>query len=232
MSFVFEALFANCLESSGIPLDYEVNVNANNNSSVDFCFQKREYGKFCFELLRPEMKDELKKEFETIDDQGFYGISLSRDHEKEYLRPEAQTIYLQEKLLEKVDKFPALQETDCYSTIVVDCSNIHFGHFDEEDCRMVMFGRTANPINQEEWLHHGKKHNILGLLEHGLKKRNAKAFREKVTSVIFIPEISLTLLKDAYVTLNIHRVDSHQRRFKNTLLNMSPFQNLHWIEMP
>ncbi len=232
MSFVFEALFANYLESNEINLDYEVNVNANNNSSVDFCFQIGRHSKFYFELVRPKMKDELKEKYNATGDEGFHGVSLRGNHEKEYLRPEAQTIYLQEKLLAKVEKFPAPQE-DCYSVIVVDCSNIHFGHFDDEDCRMVMFGRTKNIVWQEEWLDkNGKTKRIKGLLEQELQKRETSDFRGKITSVIFIPQISPAPLERAYIVSNIHRTDSHQRSFKNTLLNMPPFQTIQWIESP
>ncbi|MBI9045048.1 MAG: hypothetical protein JEZ06_11210 [Anaerolineaceae bacterium] len=229
MPFVFEALFANCLESSGMSLDYEVNVNANNGSDVDFCFQIGEHCKFCFELLRPEMKDELKDEYQKIDGDGFFGVELTQDHNREYLRPEAQTIYLQDKLLEKVYKFP-FPQANFYSIIVVDCSNIHFGHFRDEDCRMEMFGKTANPIWQEKWLHKHSKSRILGLLENENNKRGAKDFREKITSVIFVPEISANPLKSAYIVLNNHRQNSYIEKFRDTLLTMTPFQNLQWID--
>jgi len=229
MSIVFEALFANCLELSGINLNYEVNVNTNNNSDVDFYYQIGKYSKFCFELLRPEMKDELKEESQKIYDDGFYGVELSSDHKKEYLRPEAQTIYLQVKLLEKVYKFPAPQE-NYYSILVVDCSNIHFGHLDDEDCRMVMYGKTASPVWQEKWLHKGSKARILGLLEQENPNKSVIDFRKKITSVIFIPEISSTPLKNAYIVLNIHRADSYKKKFRDTLVDMPAFQTLQWIE--
>lgn len=230
MPFVFEALFANCLELSGMSVDYEVKVNANNNSDVDFCFQKGEHN-YYFELLRPEMKDELKDEYQKIDDDGFFGVELTQDHTKEYKRPEAQTIYLQDKLLEKVYKFPNPQ-SNCYSIIVVDCSNIHFGNFNDEDCRMVMYGKTINPIWQERWLSKDGKSRILGLLEKENKKREARNFRGKITGVLFVPKISTTLLKGAYISLNIHRNNIYKERFRDTFLSMPPFQNLQWIDAP
>ena len=188
MSFAFEALFAYCLESNGMSLDYEKNLNSKNDSDVDFYYQKGDYG-YGFELLRPEMKDELKAEYLKIDDNGLFGVELTQDYDKEYLRPEAQTIFLQDKLLEKVYKFPP-PTTIFFSIIVIDCSNIHFGHFDDEDCRMVMYGKTANPLRQEKWLHNHQKSRILGLLEKENRKRNARDFREKITGVIFVPEIT------------------------------------------
>ncbi len=231
LPFIFEAFFANCFEASGINLDYEKNVNVDNDSQVDFYFQTGEHSKFCFELLRPEMKDELKDEYEKVDDDGFFGAELTKDHKKEYLRPEAQTIYLQEKLLEKVRKFPSPQ-TNYYSILVVDCSNIHFGHFDDEDCRMVMFGKTNSPIWQETWLHEHNKFRIKGLLEKEYDKRGAKQFREKITGVIFVPEISTALLKGAYISLNIHRANSYKNGFRDKLLGIPPLQNLQWVESP
>lgn len=229
MSFVFEALFANCFEASGISLDYEVNVNVDNDSQVDFYFQMGEHSKFCFELLRPKMKDELKNEYKKVDHDGFFGVELTQDHKDIYLRPEAQTIYLQEKLLEKVRKFPSPQ-TNYYSIIVADCSNIHFGHLDDEDCRMVMFGKTNNPVWQEAWLHEHRKSRILGLLEKELIKRDAKLFRERITSVIFVPEVSINPLKGAYISMNIHRANNYKDEFRNKLLSIPPLQNLQWTE--
>jgi hypothetical protein len=227
MPFVFEALFAYCFESNGMSLDYEKNLNSNNDSGVDFYFQKGDY-EFGFELLRPEMKDELKAEYLRIDDNSLFGVELTQDHDKEYLRPEAQTIYLQDKLLEKVYKFPS-PTTIFFSIIVIDCSNIHFGHFGDEDCRMVMYGKTTNPLWQEKWLHKHQKSRILGLLEKENNKRNARDFREKITGVVFVPEISINLFKRAYVSLNFHRCSSYRENFKNVFLAMKPFQNLCWV---
>jgi hypothetical protein len=228
-SFIFEALFAYLLESNGIPLKYEARVNPDNDRDVDFLHQRESNSKFCFELLRPEMKEKLKQEYQETDEEGLFGVELTQDHEKNHLRPEVQTIFLQEKLLEKVDKFPE-PKADLYSTIVVDCSNIHFGHIDDEDCRMVMYGKTRSWVWQEHWLDNQKRSRIKGLLEPALEKRGAEEFRRKITGVICVRQLSRELLQNAYVALNYHRGEGHRQRFKEELLDMSPFQGLHWIE--
>ena len=102
-----------------------------------------------FELVSPKMSDELKRASAPaktdVEGVSIYSVLLESTHENQYLRPEALTIRMQEKLLEKVDKFP--ERTDyVFSTIVVDCSSFHFGRFDDEDCRMVIFGRHKTPI--------------------------------------------------------------------------------------
>ena len=68
----------------------------------------------------------------------------------EHLRPEAQTIRLQEKILEKVGKLPEPDDA-IFGLLVVDCTDIHSGMFDEEDCRMLIFGQTRLPQYQEYW---------------------------------------------------------------------------------
>ena len=44
-------------------LKYEVNVSPFNKSTVDFVYTSVANDKFCFELLSPEMSDEIKVDF-------------------------------------------------------------------------------------------------------------------------------------------------------------------------
>ncbi|MEJ2324265.1 MAG: hypothetical protein P8Y77_05690, partial [Nitrospirota bacterium] len=153
-SFVFEALFAYALERHGISLDYEVNVTPLNDTAVDFVYGDEGGNKLCFELLSPEMSDELRQRCLPIKT-GIEGIStwevlLESGHPHPHQRPEALTIRMQEKLLEKIDKFPDPSD-DIFSIIVVNCESFHWGCYDGEDARMVMYGRTVNPIFQEFW---------------------------------------------------------------------------------
>ena len=111
---------------------------------------------------------------------------------------------MQEKLLEKTDKFP--EPTDAvFSIIVVDCSAFHFGHFDGEDCRMVLFGRTQNPYLQEYW----NDRPIIGILNPDNNRRGVQEFRERISAVVFIPEKDIQLLDKAFILLNVCRSESH-----------------------
>ena len=106
MSFVFEALFASTFIENGLILNYEENLVGTGNSTIDFLYTCDDGQKCCFELVRPEMSEELKIECEpeTTEADGVYTWEalLHGEHQQEHLRPEAQTIRMQEKILEKV----------------------------------------------------------------------------------------------------------------------------------
>lgn len=227
-SILFEILFANVLVSSGIQLDYEVNISPHNDSTIDFVHEEEIGDRLCFELLSPEMSDELKRKCapRKTDIEGIseYSVLLEGGYYNKYLRPEAQSIRMQEKLLEKVNKFPD-PTNDIFSIIVVDCSSFHFGHFDGEDCRMVMFGRTKNFLLQEYW----DDIQIKGLLDDCNYSRGAKEFRERITSVIFIPEKSINLLDRAFIVLNECRSKEHLEKFWSKLRHNKLFQKLKYV---
>lgn len=143
----------------------------------------------------------------ATDEEGIseWSVLLESGSPNPYLRPEAQTIRLQEKLLEKVEKFPA-PVANIFSIIVVDCSSFRFGHFDGEDCRMVMYGKTRNAYLQELW----DGDPIIGLLNDHYDKKGAKEFRERITAVIFVPDISIhDSFGKAFIVLNEHRPEDH-----------------------
>ena len=228
ISYVFEALFADAFESEGIPLEYEVKVSPANNSRVDFRYQDEANELLCFELVSPEMSDRLKEEYERVqtgvEGPTGYGATLSSSNDDPFLRPEAQTIRLQEKLLEKVYKFPEPHEKT-FSIIAVNCSSFHFGHLDDEDCRMAMYGKTRNPALQEHW----EGDRVEGLLEETYSRRGAPSFRSKITAVIFVPTIFPHLLNGASVVLNPHRSGHHKAAFKAKIRNLPPVSGLRWI---
>lgn len=211
-SFLFEILFANVLENNDMPIEYEVNINPINETSVDFVYREASGFNLCFELVSPEMSDELKRECtpRKTEIEGLYEYEalLKSGSDNKHLTPEALTIRMQEKLLEKVDKFPEPDDS-IFSIIVVDCSNFHFGNFDGEDCRMVMFGRTKNTILQEYW----EGNPIRGLLESSNNCRGAEEFRERITAVIFVPEKSINLLDKAFIVFNESRQKKHLEMF-------------------
>ncbi len=229
-SFLFELLFANMAETN-IELRYEVNIRPDTNTSVDFVHDDSDGGRLCFELVSPEMSSQLKRETAPVktDIEGVstWSALLESGHENPHLRPEAQTIRMQEKLLEKVGKFPEPVET-IFSIIVVDCSAFHFAHFDAEDCRMVLFGRTQNPYFQEYW--NGKP--ILGILNPNNTSRGAKEFRQRITAVVFVTEKHVQLFHKAFLLLNESRSQSHLQAFWLKLRGIPSFEKLRYVPPP
>ncbi len=233
--FIFEALFAYALETHGISPNYEINVTPLNNSRIDFVYKEEDGSKFCFELLSPDMSVELARQC-TPKETEIPGVSkwevlLEGSHLNQHLRPQAQTIRMQEKILEKVDKFPDPSD-DIFSIIVVNCQGFHFGHFDGEDCRMVMLGRTQNQFHQEFW----EGEPIRGLLNRTNDKRGAQEFRKRVTSVIFIPKVppknSFDILDEAFIVFNELRSKKHLEFFWGKLKYSEVFCKLKYVPQP
>jgi len=230
-SFVFEALFACETAKSALDFQYEININSNNDTTVDFVYEEICKYKLCCELISPDIGDILKHatEPQDTDIEGIksWEVVLEDNHPNEHLRPQAQTIRLQEKLLEKVVKFPAPVD-NVFCTIVVDCTNFHFGHFDPDDCRMVMYGKTKVPEFQEFW----GNSPILGLLNPSLKKKYVEEFRTKITSVIFIPKIEVNLIQNGYLIINHHRPNNYLQGFWTTLKRYEVFHRLKYLPFP
>ena len=61
-SFLFELLFASTLETNGLELSYEVNIRYRTNATVDFVYDCNDGTRLCFELLSPEMSNQIKLE--------------------------------------------------------------------------------------------------------------------------------------------------------------------------
>jgi hypothetical protein len=223
VSFIFEALFADAFETCKLQLAYEFNANPSDDKSIDFLYRMPSGGKVFFELVSPEMSDELQNEY----NQKIYreGLTLSSEHTNQYLRPEAQTLRVQEKILEKVEKFPDPDDGQ-FSVIVVNCSKFHFEQFDDEDSRVVMYGKPRNPILTERW--QGKR--IMGLLEQAHEKKNSLDFRQKITAVVFIQKLqNKDLLNGAWIICNTNRTEKHMELFKSILLNMPPCNHMNWL---
>jgi hypothetical protein len=231
LSFVFEALFAYAFERNGLTLDYEKKLPESGSSTPDFLYRSEDGKSCCFELIRPEMSEELKIECEPeateVDGVYTWKALLHGSHQQQHLRPEALTIRMQEKLLEKVGQLPS-QSNEIFSFLVVDCSNFHFGHIDDEDCRMVMWGKTITPEFQESWV----GNRIQGLLEESYNRRNANIFRERITGVIFVPEIKLNPLDGAYLALNNLRLKKHLDILFNMFEGKETFRSLRVLHLP
>lgn len=223
LAFVFEMYFADEFTSYGHYLEYEENINQSNDKTIDFTYQARENVKFLFELVRPEMSEKLHSEYK----QKLYrqGVTLSSNASNEWQRPEVQTIQLQEKIVDKVEKFPE-PEDKFFSVIVVDCTNFHTGMFDDEDARMFMHGKTKKPHFQEYW--NGEK--SMGLLDSKHPAKNAPDFRRKVTAVIFIPELQAkNMISGAKIIFNSLRSKQHKTLFQDMSNEFQPISDLKWL---
>ena len=199
-SIWFEMVFAYWLEDSGIIPKYEKNVNPKNNKSVDFAFLFHG-ASYHLELVRVEHSDAVMDHIQA--QQGVdsifhsYGLLISSDHSNPYFRTAAQLIRLQEKILEKVDKF-GLPSNKVLSIIIVDCTNIHSGMIDDEDVRIVAFGSAMNLDLQEFW--NGKR--LKGLFEVDFTARNSGELRKKISAIIFISKLKPGAPKNSYFVVN------------------------------
>jgi hypothetical protein len=72
------------------------------------------------------------------------------------------------------------------------------GMLDDEDVRMVAYGKAYNLIWQEYW----NNFPIKGLFEPSFTPRNAQLLRQKVSAIIFIPELKFDILEQAYLAIN------------------------------
>lgn len=220
-SYIFELLFAYELECAGLELQYEVNIN-NSGKTVDFVYET-DGKKLSFELVSPDENDVVKK-LSKPDANGFYGsVRASNDtgcgtsgkpstsKESEHFRPEADTIRAQEKLLDKVDKFPEPAD-DLFSLIVMNCHRLKSGIFDPDDARMICFGAAKEPVNQEDW----KNGRIKGIFENDHPLAKAKEFRRKVSAVIFVPKLKKSMLMNRILVGNPAR-EKHVLDLKHIL---------------
>jgi hypothetical protein len=222
-SRTFEILFAYFFELEGVRLQYEASLKEDDSKKVDFLYQTESEKKLGFELYRPEQSDPIKEEIKQRTDSFGYTLELSSRDERKHLRPEAQTVRLQEKLISKVDKFPTPTD-EVFSVIVVDCTEVQLGMFDIKDARMVMYGRTRNPAFQDWW----EDQRVSGLCEDNHPHQSAPEFRKRVSAVIFVRN-SQTFFDEAYATLNIRRTEKHQQVCREELLRLAPLKKLIWV---
>jgi len=227
-SFWFELAFACWMESKGSNVKYEVNANPDNDSSIDFALDLHEC-RCLFELLRVETSDEINAyiEAQKKQDSSFkpYQLLLKSDHKKPHFRTAAQTIRMQEKILEKVRKFPGPKQT-ILSIIVCDCSTIHLGMLDDEDVRIAMFGKPKNPILRERW--NGVK--LKGMYETNYKFRNSDDFRKRINAVIFVPKLEPNGLEKAMITLNPEMDDEKKEKILDILKGIKCLENIKLTE--
>ncbi|MBI5042153.1 MAG: hypothetical protein HZB57_13410 [Gammaproteobacteria bacterium] len=199
-SIWFEMVFAYWLEDAGITPSYEQRVNTENDKTVDFVASMEGWN-YQMELVRIEHSDEIMKDLEAQkagdDFLPIIGLLLSSDHENEYFQTAAQLIRLQEKALEKVDKFGEPSE-NTLALIVVDCSNIHSGMLDSDDVRMTAYGKPK----QREFQEYFRGLRLKGLFEEDYKVRQAESLRRKICAVVFVTELKPEALQESFVAIN------------------------------
>lgn len=199
-SIWFEMAFAYWLEEGGIKPSYEQRVNTENERTVDFVVNAEGWA-YHMELVRIEHSEEITKHIEAQkaaeDFLPIYSLLLSSDKENEYFQTAAQLIRLQEKVLEKVDKFSTSSE-ETIALIVVDCSNINSGMLDDEDVRMTAYGKSRQPEYQEFF----KGLQLNGLFEENYERRNAELLRSRVSGIVFIANLEPGALEGSFVAVN------------------------------
>lgn len=227
-SLLFELLFAYWLEKAGYDLQYEVNVNPENNYTVDF-YLGNDGSEFFFELLRIENMKEIQEHIsqQQQQDEPFrsYELSLGSDEENTHFTTAAQTIRLQEKLLEKATKFPPIKNNR-YFFIVVDCSTVHLGHIDDDDIRIAMFGRPRNPVNQE----HFQGNRVKGMYESDFNKKGIVEFRERVGCIIFLRELKPGGLSGSYAVGNPYMEQDYLEKMGREAIKIGPLEGIRLIK--
>lgn len=226
---IFELFFAVSFLKSHVLLEYEQNANPEESNSVDFSFHCSAGETVWFELVSPELSDAMKQAivFEPGDSLTPPGatLELSSSHPMEHCRPQAYGIRLQEKILEKVCRLAPQSDVD-FSIIVVDASQVHLGHINEDDCRQLMFGMAADVRNQQFW----KGGRIRGLLERqpsrpGRENEDRVKFQERCSAVWVVPSVSERLMGKSYFVPNLTRSESHRRALAAVLKPLVPFEH-------
>lgn len=227
-SFWFELAFACWMESNGYEVEYEVNANTDNDSSIDYALDLNEH-RCLFELFRVENSDEVRAYIEAQQEQDplfeSYQLILNSDHKNPHFTTAAQIIRMQEKILEKVRKFPTPENT-MLSIIVCDCSTVHQGLLDDEDVRITMFGVSQNIIWQEYW----GDERLKGMYETDYNFRGSDEFRVRVDAVIFLPKLEPNGLDNAMITLNPEMDDEKKENFIDILKDIKCLENLNLVE--
>lgn len=196
-SIWFEMVFAYWLEEAGISPRYEQRVNVENYKTVDFVTTMNGLN-YQMELVRIEHSEEIMKDLEEERASNpIYGLLLSSDHSNEFYQTAAQLIRLQEKVLEKVDKFGE-PSNNTLALIVVDCSNIHSGMLDDEDVRIMAYGRAMQQLYQEYF----RGQRLKGLFEEDYMARQAESLRRKISAVVLIRALKPEVLEESFVAVN------------------------------
>lgn len=218
----FEVLFAYWCEKHDLSLNYEVNVNSDNEKTVDFNLVTNNNVTVNLELVRPDLNKGIR---DQLSGDVLQGYILTSDHRDPNFSTCAQNIKLQWALLKKAEKFPPCSNTTI-NIIVADCSNVHGGMFDSDDLGVTMYGYPGNPAYQEFW--DGNK--LIGMWEEGYNQRGAEDFNNKISAVIFVPKQKIELLDKGLTALNPLHSTQHRQLILDELKIYQAFDNVQVVQ--
>jgi hypothetical protein len=143
---VLEATIAFQFESVGIELQYEIRQDAEDESSIDFCW-KTKSGKTVYIEVRLLQQDKATADSisSQLDARNMYAISKDGDDERDDI------VRVQKVVLEKVQKKDGsptkflTAHQDAINLVAVDITQIILGAFDVDDCKLVALGDPSVP---------------------------------------------------------------------------------------
>jgi len=224
----FELYFAYSMEHNGIELEYE--RKAREDKTVDF-YCAYNGNEIWFELVSPDMnqalKDNIEQQLKDTENDGVshYEVLLTNDHNNPNYNCDAQLIKLQEKILEKPNKFLSPTDTT-FNILVVDCSTA-LRAFDDDDFRNLTYGYAKNPAYQARF--NGKR--IEGLLENGFSKRGSKELQKNLSALLCLEKVNLNPFnsKHAYISCNPLLTD-HYAKAIGCLSEIKPINASRYIK--
>ncbi len=151
-ALVLEATIAFQFESAGIELQYEIKQDAEDESSIDFCWKSRS-GKTVYIEVRLLQQDKATADSisSQLDARNVYAISKDGDDERQ------DVVRVQQVILEKVQKKDGsptkflTSHQDAVNLVAVEISQIILGTFDVDDCKLVTLGDpSVSPVNRRQ----------------------------------------------------------------------------------
>jgi hypothetical protein len=209
-SSVLEVTIAFQFESAGIELQYEIRQDAEDESSIDFCWTTKS-GKTVYIEVRLLQQDKATADSisSQLDARNMYAIAKDGDGERQDI------VRVQKVVLDKVQKKDGsptkflTAHQDAVNLVAVDVSQIILGTFDVDDCKLVTLGDPSVPVvNRRE---------VFGL------------FQETEPSY---PEFIQSLAQSFdHIKKTLHGVLFLFRRPKKELFNFSVERFLSWSPM-
>lgn len=230
--YAFELYFAYAMEQKGVKLEYEKRANVNNDKTVDF-YHAFQGNNIWFELVSLDTSDVIKNDIEQQHKNtqsggvSYHSLVIKSDHPNPHYDSAAQLIRLQEKILEKPEKFSTPSD-DTFNIIVTDCSQIHLGAFDAEDFRNAIYGYPKDMRLREVF----KGQRVKGLFEDGLDKRNISELQNKTSALICLGRVKLDLFtkERAYISCNPLLGAHHYHKTYDCLAELAPLKTARYIK--
>jgi len=146
LALLLEATFAHQFEASGIALDYEVNQDAGDGSSIDFGM-KLDDGRVAYFELRLLQQDQATAVAiaEQLTQSGLYAVEKDgADEQKEVLKVQSTVLSKVENKDGKPIKF-LKADAGVINVVVVCISDILLGTVDLYDCLLATYGDPEVP---------------------------------------------------------------------------------------